>query len=93
MSKVFVYQPGGVPSAAAKTLAPRLRDVRGIRLGMLDNCKEFAERVVGAVAEVLERDYGVREITVWRKGFPAQPAPFLAEMASQCEAVVNGVGH
>ena len=93
MSRVFVYQPGGVPSATPGTLAPRLPDVRGIRLGVLDNCKEFADQVVGAIAAVLRRDHGVRDITVWRKGYPAQPAPFLPEMASQCDAVVNGVGH
>jgi hypothetical protein len=93
MSTVFLYQPGGVPAAARKTLAPRIRDVRGIRLGVLDNGKEFADQVVGAVAEVLGRDHGLREVAVWRKGYPAQPAPFLQEMAAQCDAVVNGVGH
>jgi len=93
MSMVFLYQPGVVPSAARKTLAPRLRDVRGIRLGVLDNGKEFADQVVGAVAEVLGRDHGLGEVAVWRKGYPAQPAPFLPEMAAQCDAVLNGVGH
>jgi hypothetical protein len=93
VSSIFVYRPVGIPATTPKKLAPRLRDVRGVRLGVLDNCKEFADHVVGAVAEVLERDHGVREVTIWRKGYPAKPAPFLADMASKCDAVVNGVGH
>ena len=90
---VIVYQPAGVPSAARKALAARLHDVRRIRLGVLNNAKEFADQVVGAAAEALERDHGPCDVTVWRKGHPAQPAPFLAGMAARCDAVVNGVGH
>ncbi len=93
MSSSFVYRPVGIPATTPKKLAPRLRDVRGVRLGVLDNCKEFADHVVGALAEGLKRDHGVREVTIWRKGYPAKPAPFLADMASECDAVVNGVGH
>ena len=93
MSSIFVYRPVGIPASTPKKLAPRLKDVRGVRLGVLDNGKEFADHVVGAVAEGLKRDHRVRAVAIWRKGYPAKPAPFLADMASKCDAVVNGVGH
>lgn len=93
MSTVFVYKPVGVPSATRTALAPRLRAVQGVRLGVVDNGKEFADEIVAAVAEVLGRDHGLREVTLWKKEYPAKPAPFLPEIAAQCDAVVNGVGH
>ena len=41
-----VYVPTGAVDTAAKKLAPRLKTVRGARIGILDNCKEFADLVL-----------------------------------------------
>jgi hypothetical protein len=41
----------------------------------------------------LKRDYGVAEVKFWNKGFPAKAAPFIDEIASECDAAVSGVGH
>lgn len=90
---VEVYAPTGEIAAESRRLAPRLKTVRGARIALLDNCKEFADQVLRGVAEVLQRDYGVGEVRFWRKGYPAQGAPFLKELAASCDAAVNGVGH
>ncbi len=89
---VSVYVPTGDPATEAARLAPRLKNLRGARVGILDNCKEFADVVLGGVAEVLERDYGAR-VRFWRKSYLGIPSPFAAEMAKECDAVINGVGH
>ena len=89
---VSVYVPTGEPATIAGRLAPRLRSVRGARIGILDNCKEFADLVLRGVAEVLERDHGAR-VRFWRKSYLGIPSPFAAEMAKECDAVINGVGH
>lgn len=89
---VSVYVPTGEPSAVAACLAPRLRGVRGARIGILDNCKEFADLVLNGVAEVLQRDHGAI-VRFWRKSYLGIPSPFAKEMAAECDAVINGVGH
>jgi len=88
-----VYVPTGAVDTQSKKLAPRLDSVRGKRIGILDNCKEFADVVLRGVAEVLKRDHGAAEVTIWRKSYLGVPSPYAEEMAAKCDAVVNGVGH
>jgi hypothetical protein len=92
ISGVSVYVPTGDPATAAARLAPRLNTLKGARVGILDNCKEFADIVLSGVAEVLERDYGA-QVRFWRKSYLGIPSPFAKEMAGECDAVINGVGH
>jgi hypothetical protein len=89
---VSVYLPTGEPSTGAAHLAPRLKTLRGARVGILDNCKEFADIVLRGVADVLEREYGA-QVKFWRKSYLGIPSPFAQAMAKECDAVINGVGH
>jgi hypothetical protein len=90
---VSVHVPAGTADIELKPLAARLQTVRGARIGILDNCKEFADLVLRGVAEVLKRDHGVAEVRFWRKEYLGIPSKFATEMAAQCDAVINGVGH
>src|SRR5689334_5125714 len=89
---VSVFLPTGDLATTAAQLAPRLKTLRGARVGILDNCKEFADLVLRGVAEVLEREYGA-QVKFWRKSYLGIPSPFAQEMAMECDAVINGVGH
>jgi hypothetical protein len=84
--------PEGAPDLPPRKLAARLKSLRGARVAFIDNGKEFSGQVIGAVAEVMQREYGV-EAKFWDKGFPSKAAPFIAELAASCDAVVTGVGH
>jgi len=90
---ITVYVPTGAVDTQSKKLAPRLADIRGARIGILDNCKEFADVVLRGVADALRRDYGVAEVKFWQKSYLGVPSPYAEEMAAQCDAVINGVGH
>ena len=90
---VTVHVPTGAVNAGRKRLAPRLTSLRGARIGILDNCKEFADVVLRGVAEVLEREHGAAEVRFWRKEYLGVPSKFANEMAANCDAVINGVGH
>ena len=90
---ITVYVPTGEAGTATGKLAQRLETVRGARIGILDNCKEFTDLVLKGVAETLERDHGVKEVRFWRKNYLGVPSPFAKEMAAECDAVINGVGH
>lgn len=90
---VRVYVPTGAANAAEQALAPRLRSIHGARIGILDNCKEFADIVLRGLADVLKARHGVGDARFWRKSYLGISSPFAQEMAAQCDAVINGVGH
>jgi len=88
-----VLLPTGARSTAAIRPAERPKSLAGLRIGLLDNGKEFSDVVLDALAETLRRDHGANRIKFWRKGFPAKAAPFIAEMAAETDVAVSGVGH
>ena len=88
-----LHIPTSVPDAPAGMLAKRPESLTGLRAGLLDNGKEFSHLVLGAVAEMLKRDFGVLETRFWRKGYPAKAAPFIADMAKASDVAISGVGH
>jgi hypothetical protein len=90
---ISVYVPTGAADAQSKKLAPRLASLRGARIGILDNCKEFADVVLRGVTDALQRDYGVENVKFWQKSYLGIPSAYAEEMAAQCDAVINGVGH
>lgn len=92
-STLTVHVPGGAVAAGVRPLARRLQSLKGARVAILDNCKEFSDQVLAGVAERLLHEHGAAEVKVWRKGFPSKGAPFIAELSRQCDAVVTGVGH
>ena len=89
---VAVYVPTGAIETEMHVLATRLQTLRGARIGVLDNHKEFADIVLRGIAEKLQREHGA-QVTVWRKDYLGKPSPFAKEMAASCDAVINGVGH
>jgi hypothetical protein len=88
-----VMLPTGAAATSAMRPAERLKSLKGLRVGLLDNGKEFSDVVLEALAEVLRREHGVTNIKFWRKGFPAKGAPFIDEMAAETDVAISGVGH
>jgi hypothetical protein len=78
-----VLLPTGPRSTAPTRPAERPKSLAGLRIGLLDNGKEFSDVVMEALGEALRRDHGATRIKFWRKGFPAKGAPFIAEMAAE----------
>lgn len=89
---ITVYVPTGEVDTESRKLAPRLKTIRGARIGILDNCKEFADVVLRGVADVLQREHGAT-VRFWRKSYLGVPSPYAQAMAADCDAVINGVGH
>ena len=89
----IVMLPTGAPTASAMQPAERPKSLAGVRVGLIDNGKEFSDLVLEALAEALRREHGVAGIKFWRKGFPAKGAPFIAEMAAETDVAISGVGH
>ena len=88
-----VLLPTGASATAVMSPAQRPKTLKGLRVGVIDNGKEFSDQVLEALGEALRRDHGVTTIKFWRKGFPAKGAPFIDEMAAQTDVAISGVGH
>lgn len=88
-----VLIPTGAQQTGAIPTAPRPQSLRGLRVALLDNGKEFSDIVLDGLAQALKRDFAVTDIKFWRKGFPAKGAPFIAEIATESDVAVSGVGH
>ena len=73
--------------------APRPQDLRGLRIGLIDNTRKNSEAVLLKLAEHLRSVYGMSVETVVRKH---QRAPLseaqLAELRGRTDFVVAGVG-
>jgi hypothetical protein len=85
--------PTGAREHGEVQLAERPRSLKDLRVGILENGKEFSDLVLEALAERLRHEHGVTNIKFWRKGFPAKGAPFIDEMAAESGVAISGVGH
>jgi len=90
---ITVLMPYGARQTGSIMAAPRPRSLRGLRVALLDNGKEFSDIVLDGLAQALARDFDVSDIKFWRKGFPAKGAPFIEEMAAESDVAISGVGH
>jgi len=88
-----VLMPTGARQTDSIATVPRPKSLRGLRVALLDNGKEFSDIVLDGLAQMLTRQFEVTNIKFWRKGFPAKGAPFIAEMAAESDVAISGVGH
>jgi hypothetical protein len=80
--------------ARPATLTPRVQDLTGLRLGLLDNAKPNAALVLQTVAAQLRAQHHLGEVTTYTKSYFGTPveADRAKEIAQSCEAVIAGVG-
>ncbi len=77
----------------ALRLAPPLATLEGAVVGMIDNAKIGTERFFDHVADILSKEYGVREFIRRRKPDASRPiaAQMLASM-SGADAILSAIG-
>jgi hypothetical protein len=89
-----VYDPRGKVSAQEQPIATRLPRLEGIRLGILDNTKWNANKLLRTLRDELVRKHGVKQVNYYRKeSFSkfADPA-LLREIAEANDAVITAIG-
>ena len=76
------------------TLAPRLRSVRGLRAGLLENNKPNAAVLLTEVAKELQREHELRTYRVYAKSYFGTPVEesVVQQMLQNCDFVVAGIG-
>jgi hypothetical protein len=90
-----ILDPTGIADAQrAVSLAPRVRDLAGLRLGLLDNAKPNAALVLQTVADQLRAQHHIGVVTTFGKSYFGTPVEEdrAKEIAQSCEAVIAGVG-
>lgn len=80
--------------ATDTTFAPRLASLEGKRVGLLDNSKSNAGRLLDMVATMLHTQYGFSNMVRHRKPSASKPvAPeVIAAWTHTCDLAIVGVG-
>ena len=83
-----------IPTARERiAYAPRPPDLKGLRVGLIDNTRKNSDAVLNALAERLRNTYGMSVEVMVKKH---QRAPLsdsqLAELKGRTDFVVAGVG-
>jgi hypothetical protein len=89
-----VFDPRGVVEAERVTSAPRVAALTGLRLGVLDNTKWNANRLLRKTAARLDQRFGLAAVNYYRKeSFSkyADPA-LLADVAANNDIVLTAIG-
>ena len=90
----IVFDPRGVIEATPVSLAPRLKRLDGARLGILDNTKWNANRLLRKTAALLEADHGIAAVNYYKKesfSKVADPA-LVAAIAAGNDIVLTAIG-
>jgi hypothetical protein len=80
--------------AADTTLAPRLRSVRGLTVGLLENTKPNASALLSALGRELRRAHGLQATVMYSKSYFGTPAEesLIQRILHNCDFAVAGVG-
>ena len=88
-----IFDPCGTVEASAKPLAPRMKELGGLRLAVLDNTKWNGAKLLDAMVERLSKDVSFSQVNRYKKETftkPAAPA-LLREIAAANDIAVIAI--
>jgi hypothetical protein len=90
----IVFDPRGVVEAEPLALASRIAEVNGKRLGVLDNTKWNAKRLLRKIAVRLGEQVALAGVNDYRKESFARDADpaLLARIAAENDIVLTAIG-
>ncbi len=92
--QAVLLDPTTEPSPAEFSFAPRVRDLTGKRVGLLDNSKPNSDKFLDEVLAILDARYHFSEVVRMRKPSASKPVPadMLEELKRRCDLVITAVG-
>jgi hypothetical protein len=90
----LVFDPRGVVETEPLALAARAADLNGLRLGVLDNTKWNANRLLRKTAAKLGEQFSFAAVNYYRKesfSKDADPA-LIAQIAAENDLVLTAIG-
>jgi hypothetical protein len=93
-SRAFLFDPRGAVQSADTPIAPRVATLEGLRLGILDNSKWNANKLLRGSAAALERGTHFGAVNYYVKhSFSKDAAPeLIARIAAECDIVLTAIG-
>ena len=94
MKTTPVYDPRGIVEAAPLATAPRVKKLAQLRLGLLDNTKWNANKLLRGLRDRLAAKHAFGAVNYYRKeSFSLAAAPeLLAEIAAENDVVITAIG-
>ena len=94
MKTIPVYDPRGLVEASPLATAPRVKQLAGLRLGLLDNTKWNANKLLRGLRDRLAAKHAFGAVNYYRKeSFSLAAAPeLLAEIAANNDIVLTAIG-
>ena len=92
MMETILVDPGAEETSQALPGAERLSDLRGKRIGLLDNIKHNAEYLLEEIGERLGREYGCETRLVRKKTYTKFAEPQVLAQLEDFDAVVTAIG-
>ena len=93
MANTILLDPIAPNNASEKFLAPRLDDLNGKVMGLLDISKNGSDIFLDRVEELMREHFDLVDIVRVTKPTFGRPAPqdLITELADQCDFVVEGL--
>ena len=91
MSRITVLSPLGVNRIGSQPIAPRLRSLEGVTLGILNNSKPNSLELQQRVVELIGRSHTVAGVLTKQKPSAAIGAEGLDAYAKEVGAVITAI--
>ena len=93
-SPVFLFDPRGVVDLTVVPLAPRAQALQGLRLGVLDNAKWNANKLLRGASAALGESIGFAAVNYYvKQSFSKDAAPeLIAQIARDNDIVLTAIG-
>ena len=94
MTELLIFDPRGIVEADRYEPAPRAAALKGMRLGVLDNTKWNANRLLRRTAALLDAEYGFAAINHYKKESFSKDAELalIEEIAAANDFVLTAIG-
>lgn len=91
---VYGYDPRGVVVAEARKLSARVDDMRGLKLGVLDNAKVKAGKLLTYTTEILNEEFAFSAVNRYvKRGFSyTADADMITRIAAANDVVITAIG-
>lgn len=92
MDGITVLSPLGINRVEAQAIAPRVKDLNGITLGLVNNAKPNSRLLQDYILNLLKERYDIDNVILKQKPNAAVGAEGLADYAKEVDAVITAVG-
>lgn len=93
-AEVTAFDPRGIVEAERLAPAPRVGELNGLRLGVLDNTKWNAQKLLRSTVARLQQDHRFGSVSYYRKAsFSSNAeADLIAAIAADNDVVLTAIG-